>query len=198
MSLKRKNRADAFKEDSEIVELYFKRDERAIKETERKYGRYLYSVIYNVLGDSDGTEECLDDTYIGVWNAIPPTRPRNLGAFLTAIARRAAIKRYHRESAKRLIPSEMTVALAELEGIITEGEELGSELESRRLSEIINGFVRSLPSRRQFIFIGRYYMSEPIDKLAGELELSRSMVNKELAEIRRALKEKLESEGYTI
>ena len=185
-------------DDESIIELYWQRDEKAIEETDLKYRKYLFSVAYNLLYERLDCEECLNDTYLGAWNAIPPTRPNALKAFLTVIVRRIAIKRYRRNLKKSNVPSELTVSLSELEDIIVGDEDIASDFDADRLGRVISDFVRSLSERRQFIFVARYYAAEPIDSIAKNLKLSRSMINKELAAIRTALKEKLESEGYNI
>ena len=100
-------------DDKKIVELYWQRDERAIEETDAKYRKYLLSVSYNILHDTLDCEECLNDTYIGAWNAMPPSKPEILRAFLVTIMRRIAVNRYHSNRKKSNIPSEMTVALSE-------------------------------------------------------------------------------------
>lgn len=185
-------------DDEEIVELYWNRNERAIEETDFKYKKYLFSIAYNIVHDRLDSEECLNDTYLGVWKAIPPTKPNVLMAFLTTITRRIAIKRYHSNLKQREIPSEMTLSLSELEAFITGADDADPEFDAERLGRVISDFVRSLSEGRQFIFMSRYYVSDPIDMIASDLCLSRSTVNKELAAIRSALKEKLESEGYSI
>ena len=185
-------------DDEEIVELYWNRNERAIEETDFKYKKYLFSIAYNIVHDRLDSEECLNDTYLGVWKAIPPTKPNVLIAFLTTITRRIAIKRYHSNLKQREIPSEMTLSLSELEAFITGDDDVDPEFDAERLGRAISVFVRSLSERRQFIFMSRYYVSDSIDTIASNLRLSRSMVNKELATIRSVLKEKLESEGYSI
>ena len=129
---------------------------------------------------------------------IPPTMPSVLKAFLMTITRRIAIKRYHTRHRLSAIPSELTVSLSELEGFVAGDEDVGADLDAEKLGHVISDFVRSLSERRQFIFMSRYYIADPIDTIASDLSLSRSMVNKELAAIRSALKEKLESEGYSI
>ncbi len=185
-------------DDDAIVELYWARDEKAIEETDFKYKSYLFSIAYNVVHDRLDCEECLNDTYLGAWNAIPPARPNALKAFLTVIVRRISIKRYHHNLRKCAIPSEMTVSLSELEDFLADGGDLDADFEAERLGRVISDFVRSLPTRRRFIFMSRYYAAEPIDAIARDLRVSRSTVNKELAAIRAALKETLESEGYFI
>ena len=101
-------------DDEEIVELYWQREERAIRETDAKYGSYLNTVALHIVHDALDCEECLNDTYIGAWNAMPPSRPQALKAFLTTIMRRVAVNRYHKNALKKHVPSEMTVSLSEL------------------------------------------------------------------------------------
>ena len=198
MELQRKQTAKIPMDDEKITELYWNRDEKAIEETDFKYKKYLFSIAYNIVHDRLDSEECLNDTYLGAWNAIPPTKPNVLKAFLTTITRRIAIKRYHSNLKQNVIPSEMTVSLSELEDFIAGDGDVDSEFDAERLGRVISDFVRSLSDRRQFIFMSRYYVADPIYMIADDLGLSRSMVNKELAAIRSALKEKLESEGYLI
>ena len=184
--------------DEKIIELYWARDERAIDETDIKYRRYLLSIAYNVVRDRLDSEECLNDTYLDAWNAMPPERPNVLKAFLTTIMRRKAIKRYHSKRKRAEVPPEMTVALSELEAFISDDDGIDSGIDSRELGRVISDFIRSLSPRRQFIFMSRYYVAEAIDTIAADLNVSRSTVNKELAAIRVALLERLESEGYSI
>jgi RNA polymerase sigma-70 factor (ECF subfamily) len=184
--------------DEAIVTLYWNRDETAIEETDFKYKNYLFSVIRNLLTDSMDCEECLNDTYLGTWNAIPPTKPAVLKAFLTTVARRAAIKRYHKARKKTAIPSELTVSLSELEDFLSDDGEAESDFDAAALGKVISDFLRSLNTRKRYIFMSRYYIADSIEKIARELKVSRSTVNKELAAIRKSLKEKLESEGYSL
>lgn len=194
MELQRNRSVRSAISDEAIIALYWDRDEKAIAETDFKYKNYLYAIAYNILHGSLDCEECLNDTYLAAWNAIPPSKPNVLKAFLTTIARRIAINRYHCNQRQ----SEMTVALSELEDFLSDDESVDSLLDTRELGRVISDFVRRLPQRRRFIFMSRYYAAEPIDTIAKELDLSRSMVNKELAAIRKALREKLESEGYIL
>ena len=198
MELQNKQTGRMPMDDDKIVALYWERDEKAIEETDFKYKKYLFSIAYNMVHDRLACEDCLNDTYLGAWNAIPPSRPNVLKAFLTTITRRVAIKRYHRNLRQSVIPSELTVSLSEIEDFVADDGDVDSEFDAERLGRIISDFVRSLPERKQFIFISRYYLADPIDTIARDLSLSRSMVHKQLAAIRSALKEKLESEGYSI
>jgi RNA polymerase sigma-70 factor (ECF subfamily) len=185
-------------EDDKIVSLYFERDERAIDETDYKYKKLLWRLIANILDSHLDCEECLSDTYIGAWNAMPPTRPRVLGAFLSTIARRVAIKRYHTITKKSVVNSEMTVALSEIEDFVADEHGVERELESEYLGRIITQFVRALNERQRYIFMSRFFYAEKIATIAKEIGVSVSTVNKELENIKNKLKEKLEGEGYVI
>ena len=198
MELQNKKTLKVPLDDEKIIELYWQRDEEAIEATDFKYRKYLYKIAYNIVRDNVDCEECLTDTYLGAWNAMPPSKPSVLKAFLTTIMRRISIKRYHSNLRKKVIPSEMTVSLSELEDFIVGDEDVGDDFDAVKLGEIISNFVRCLSEREKFIFMSRYYLAEPIDIIARNLGLSRSTINKELAAIRSALKEKLESEGYLI
>ena len=184
--------------DEAIVTLYWNRDETAIEETDFKYKNYLFSVILNLLSDLRDCEECLSDTYLGTWNAIPPTKPAVLKAFLTTVARRAAIKRYHKGRKKTAVPCELTVSLSELEDFLSDDGEVDTTFDGETLGRVLSDFLRSLNTRKRYIFMSRYYIADSIEKIARDLNVSRSTVNKELAAIRKSLKEKLESEGYCL
>ena len=198
MELQSKQTARVPITDEKIIELYWSRNEKAIEETDLKYKKYLISIAYNIVHDQLDCEECLNDTYLGTWNAIPPQKPRVLKAFLTVIMRRIAINRYHNNLRKNVVPSELTVSLSEIEDFISGDDDVSAEFDAERLGRVISDFVRSLSERKQFIFMSRFYVADSIETIASDLRLSRSMVNKELATIKSALKEKLESEGYSI
>lgn len=180
--------------DENIIALYWSRDEKAIEETDFKYKNFLFKVAYNIVRGHQDSDEVLNDTYLAAWKAMPPTKPTVLKAFLTTITRRIAVNRYYVNQRH----SEMTISLSELEEYLASQEDVSKQLDARELGRIISDFLRTLSSRRRYIFMSRYYMAEPIDAIAKELHLSRSMVNKELATVRRALRKKLESEGYKL
>ena len=184
--------------DEQIVELYWQRDERAIQETDRKYQHFLLTVAHNILRDGRDCEECLNDTYLGAWNAIPPARPKVLQAFLATIMRRTAIDRYKAGKRQKRIDSELTVALSEVEEFWADGSDPAAELDAHELGRVISEFIRARPKRRMYIFMSRYYTARPIGEIARLLGCSESTVNKEIAAIKRDLKEKLEKEGYSL
>lgn len=184
--------------DEKIVELYWARDERAIKETDVKYGKYLFTIAYNILHDRLDCEECVNDTYLGTWNSIPPARPTVFHVFLSRITRNISINRYKKEHAAKRIPGELLVSLEELE----ESAPLPSMEEDdeavRLLSRIFNEFVATLSQREEFVFVCRYYYSDKVDTIAKMLEVDTRTVYRDLEKIKSGLREKLESEGYSI
>lgn len=184
--------------DEDIVDLYWQRDETAIRETDRKYGRYLFTISYNVLHDRMDCEECVNDTYLGAWNSIPPTRPQFLQVFLSKIIRNISVNRYKKNTAGKRIPSELTVSLDELhEGINYDGFS-DDEFATRELGRILNQYIATLTDRQEFIFVCRYYYSDRIADIATMLQVSENTVNRELASIRQGLRERLEKEGYSL
>ena len=131
MELQNKQTVKIPMDDDKIVALYWERNQKAIEETDFKYKKYLFSIAYNVVHDRLDCEECLNDTYLGAWNAIPPSKPNVLKAFLTTITRRISIKRYHSNLRQNVIPSEMTVSLTELEDFVAGDEDVGADLTQR-------------------------------------------------------------------
>ena len=198
MEDKRSRPARSALDDEKIIELYWQRNEKAIEETDVKYKKYLMVVAKNILHDVLDSEECLNDTYIGAWNSMPPSKPKLFRAFLTTIMRRTAINRYHSNQKKGKVPSEMTVALSEIEAFASDEVSVEDELDAYRLGKVISDYLRSLSERRRYIFMSRYYVANTVDKIASDLGISRTTVNYELAFIRNSLKERLESEGYSI
>ncbi|MBR2381134.1 MAG: RNA polymerase sigma factor [Clostridia bacterium] len=184
-------------DDEKIIDLYWERDERAIEETDIKYRKYLFTIAYNILYSDEDSEECLNDTYMGAWDSIPPQRPLNLKAFLTTIARRVAINRYNESKRQRSIPSNLTSALDELDFMLGE-DAVSLEMDEKHLAEIISAYLRTLSKRHRYIFMSRYYMAEPIEKIAADLSVSKSTVNKDIAIIKEGLKNALEKEGYRV
>ena len=184
--------------DDEIVSLYWQREEKAINATDVKYGKYLYTIAYNILNDKMDSEECLNDTYLGTWNAIPPAKPTLLQAFLSKIMRNTALARVRKSTAAKRIPSEMSISLEELDECIQWEPGEDEKYFVNRLSELFNKYLDSLSDRQLFIFICRYYYSDSVVRIADMLKLSKNTIFRDLAEIRNGLKELLEKEGYEI
>ena len=184
--------------DERITSLYRKRDEAAIRETDRVYGKFLFRIAYNILHDREEAEECRNDAYLAVWNAIPPAEPVSFSAFLTAIVRRIAINRYHTLTAGKRIPSEMTVCIDELSETLQSEASAEETAEKEILGSLINSFVKELPERQRFVFIERFYLSEPVERIAEEFSVSVPTVYRELNTVKSKLKEHLERNGIRL
>lgn len=174
--------------DGEIIELYWLRDEAAIKRTDEKYGRFLYAMAFNILHEHRDCEECRNDTYLSTWNAIPPAKPMFFRAFISQIMRRTAINRYYQNTGKRKIPSELTVSMDECGEFIAEEKSSDEEIDARELGRLISDFVRGLPAKRQYIFMGRFYFADSVAVIADELKVSESAVYKEIKKLRKELR----------
>jgi len=184
--------------DEEIMDLYFARDERAIKETDAKYRTRLLYLARNIVHDAQDAEEALNDTYVRVWNSIPPARPDSLQAFLLSIMRRTAINRYKAARRQKRVPAELVSSLSDLDELLSDTDDFYTESQTRALTELIENFISELPERRMLVFMGRYYAAKSVRELAELLGCSESTVNKEIAAIKRELRAVLENEGYTI
>ena len=191
-------KANSVISDEKIVDLYWQRDEQAIKETDIKYKKFLLSVAMNIVHDMCDSEECLNDTYIGAWNAIPPARPILLQSFLSTIMRRTAINRYNANKRQKRIASEFTVSLSDIEDFIADEGDMQAEFEAKELAKTISNYVRSLPDRQMYIFVSRFYIADPLSTISEELGCSISTVKREINTIKNGLKKHLESEGYVL
>ena len=176
--------------DYEIVTLYFKRDEAAISETEKKYGAYCFKIAHNILGYKEDVEECLNDMYHHAWNAIPPTRPDSLAAFVCQIVRNVSVKCYHKKRALKR-NSTYDVAMEEIEACLASASMVEDEAETRELARIIEGFLDTLSQENRVIFLQRYWFSEPYSAIAKKVGISEKSVSVRLARIRKKLREYL-------
>lgn len=191
-----KHKDNAHPTDGEIIAMYEARDERAIKQTDAKYRKVLLGVARNIVHDALDAEECLNDTYVRIWNSIPPACPDSLQAFAISIMRRTALNRYKAARRKKRVPSEMVSSLSELDGMLADSDAFYSEQQARELGDVLTHFTNTLSDRRAFIFMSRYYLCRPIAEIADKLDCSTSTVNKEIAAIKQELRQLLESEGY--
>ena len=183
-------------EDQAILELYFARDEQAITETDRKYGSYCYSVANRILESKEDSEETVSDTYLRVWNAIPPQRPAFLKLFLAKITRNLAFTRWRKLSAAKRGGGETELVLDELANCIPGHERIDDQLNAWELAKTIRNFLDTLPKREQDIFLRRYFYVDDPDTIAGDYNMKRQNVNLILSRTRAKLKNYLMQEGY--
>ena len=184
--------------DEQIIALYWNREERAIEATDHKYGKYLYTIAYNIIKDELDCEECLNDTYLGTWNSIPPKRPTVFQVFLSKIMRNMALGRFRKTTASKRIPPEIIVSLDELDECANFEPGEDEKYFINELGKILNSYLNSLTDRQTFIFVCRYYYSDSVISIAKMLELSENTILRDLAKIRKGLRARLEKEGYRL
>ena len=182
-------------DDEEIIRLFEKRDENAIKETDQKYGRLLVSIAMNYLPDPRDVEECVLETYLRVWNAVPPARPENLKHYLTTILENMVISVFRKRNAKRSPDRDSMISLDECGELIGSAQEIDRMIDSKIAKEIIEGYLEHAPIRCQQVFIDRFYLNRTIKETARHLEISVATVKRVIAEMRKELRRQLEEGG---
>ena len=187
---------DIYLSDELIIALYNRRDERAIRETDAKYRTKLLAVAHSVLDNAQDSEEALNDTYMRVWNSIPPACPRSLRAYLISVMRHTAFNFYKAAKRKKRIPSDMVTSLSDLDDMLADSDAFYTEQQANELGELLSAFTSTLSDRRAFIFMSRYYLCYSIADIARKLGCSESTVHKEIAAIKQDLRQILQKEGY--
>ena len=185
-------------DDSGIIELYWKRDEQAIRETDAKYGKYCHAIAYNILGSHEDAEESVNDTYRGAWDSMPPHRPAILSAYLGKITRRISLKILRSRNAQKRGNGEVVLALDELMDCIPDGRSIEQQLEARELAKIVDDFLQKLPDDQRRVFIRRYWHFLPIADICEQFGFSKSKVESMLHRTRKKLLNKLRKEGVFI
>lgn len=183
-------------EDKDIIALYWVRSEEAIQATAVKYGAYCRAIIRRVLGDGRDGEECLNDTWLGAWNAIPPQRPAHLPVFLGRIARNTALDRYSYNTAQRRYSGFETVLeeLAECVG----GTSVEEDFDLRRLGEAISAYLDTVSLSARRVFLRRYWHCDGIAEIAAATGFTQTKVRSLLHRTRKGLREYLIREGYDL
>ncbi len=184
-------------EDMGILDLYFNRDESAIRETDEKYGRKLRGISQNITENPEDTEECCNDTYLCAWRSIPPTRPNYFFAWLAKVIRSFSYKKWERQNAQKR-SANMVALTRELEECISDSWDMVSELETKRLGASINTFVNKLPKDGQMVFIRRYFYGDSIAEIGVLSGFSQSKITSMLFRLRKQLRNYLEKEGFQL
>ena len=179
-------------EDTDILKLYYHRNEQAISETKSKYGKQIYALAFRILRNREDSEECENDTYLGAWNAIPPASPRNLGAFLLRTVRNISISRARANHADKRGGSEVILSLNELEDCIP----LPQYEESSHLAASLDHFLGTISKQERMVFVSRYWRCDTIDEIAREFGFGQSKVKMMLSRTRAKLRTFLKQEGY--
>ncbi len=185
-------------EDSAIVDLYFNRSERAVTETQNKYGRMIKKIAFGILKNIEDAEECESDTYIKTWETLPPVKPKILSAYLSKIARNKSLDRYEYTRAKKRGAGENTVVFDELEECIPDDKIGIDTMEDDALNEILNDFLGSLKKESRIIFMQRYWLGYSVNEIAHMSGCGESKIKMSLLRSRKYLKVMLETSGYNL
>lgn len=181
-------------EDQKIVRLLFERAENAISELGTRFGRQIYRIACNILENPQDAEECTNDTYLALWNAIPPVSPDPLAPYVYRTGRNIALKRLHRDTAQKR-DSRYDVSLEELNGCLP-GEDVEQTIDARELGRVIDRFLDSKTQESRYIFLRRYWFGDDVKEIAKELQMQENAVSVRLNRMRNSLKEYLKKEGY--
>ena len=174
-------------DDEKIIELFFNRSEQAIEEVDKKYGKTCHNISYNILHNKLDAEECVNDAYLGAWNAIPPARPNPLLTYLCKIVRNLSLKRYEFNTAIKR-NSTYDVAMEELESCLSSPETVESEIALKELTHIIENFLDSLSTENRVIFLRRYWFSDTYSDIAARVGMTEKNVSVRLTRIREKLR----------
>ena len=184
-------------EDARIVQLYWERNEQAISATADKYGAYCASIARNILGVPEDVEECVSDTYLRAWNAIPPHRPQILPAFLGRITRNLALNRYRHSRADKRGGGRLPAVLEEL-SFVTGGEDAEQALDRREVVDAVNSFLAGLPARKRTIFLCRYWYLDSIAEIGARFGMTEGSVSVTPSRLRRKLRDHLLERGIDV
>lgn len=182
--------------DNQIVELYWQKNTDAITETNNKYGVYCFAIANNILHNKEDSEECVNDTWLNAWNAIPPQKPRKLQIFLARITRNLSFNRFNARTAEKRGGGEIILVLDELAECIASESDVESAYVAKELGQSIKLFIRALPERDGNVFVRRYFFTESTAVIAKRYGLTENNVMVILSRTRKKLKTQLMNEGY--
>lgn len=186
-------------EDREIIALFNERSENAIAQVRSKYGACCRTIAMNILGSREDAEECVNDMYLKLWNSIPPNCPDNLKAYAVSVVRNRALSRWREKNREKRGGGETELSLEELAELLPDGEgDPAASADAAALGRFIDGFLDRLPEKERLIFCARYYYMYPVTQISKKLGVSKSYVWAVLSRTRGALREALESAGWSV
>lgn len=185
-------------QDSDILNLYWERNEQAITETQKTYGNYCYSIAYHILRDREDADECVNDTWLRAWHAIPPKRPNRLELFLGTITRNLSFDRWKHKNALKRGNGDMELALDELVECVPAVHSTEEAVEAAELERLINGFLYTLPKKECNVFLRRYWYVEEYSEIAKRYGMKLNSVKTSLFRTRAKLRDYLEQEGVVL
>lgn len=184
-------------DDSQIIDLYFRRSEQAIAETAAQYGALCHTIAYNILGSRQDSEECVSDTYMTVWNRIPPERPRCFSAYLGKITRNISLDCWRKKHAARRGGGQLVFAIEELDRTLASGQNVEDLVIGMGLRDCIETFLKSLPDTERRVFVCRYFYLDPVADISRQFGFTQSKVKSMLQRTRKKLKAYLLTQGGT-
>ena len=185
-------------EDHMIVDLYWARDQRAIVESEDKYGPYCRAIARRILEQWEDAEECVNDTWLRAWNAMPPQRPGILSAFFAKLTRNLSLDRWRRQRAAKRGGGQTELALQELEECVPDRRRPDEALEAAETARLISAFLRRQGELDRRLFVRRYFYLESLAALGARFGLTQGQVKSRLYRVRQRLKNELEREGVPV
>lgn len=185
-------------DDIQIVQLYWDRDERTIPATSDKYGNYCTSIAMNILGNQEDAEECVNDTYMSAWNAMPPHRPNILSTFLGKITRNLSLNRYKQNAANKRGGREVPVVLDEITELVFDTDSVEQAVDRKELIKSIDAFLDRLPTDKRSIFICRYWYFDSVSNIASRFGMTENHVSVTLNRLRRKLHNYLAERGFDL
>ena len=181
--------------DIEIINLYLERSESAIEETAKQYGSYCSAIAMNILHNKEDVDECVNDTYLNVWNSIPPQRPTTFSTFIGRITRNLSIKKYKARTAQKRGGDDTTLLLSELESCILTNRNVEDEVDSNIIMQAVDKFLSNIREQDMIFFMRRYWHGDSIPEIAKQFNSGESKVSMSLHRTRQKLKNYLEREG---
>ena len=182
-------------EDKQIIELYWERNQEAISQTAEKYGNYCTAIARNILQTEEDAEECVNDTWLGAWNSIPPKRPEHLPGFLGKLTRYKAIDCWRSQHREKRGGCAVTIALDEIAEVMPSGDGLEQDVLNQELVQAINRFLASLTAAERNVFIVRYWYLEDIAGISERFGFSYGKVHSMLHRTRNKLRQYLQKEN---
>ena len=183
-------------DDTRIIDLYWRKDSHAITETNEKYGAYCFAIADNILHSHEDAEDCVNDTWLNAWNAMPPQRPQRLRLFLARITRNLSFNRFHARNTEKRGGGEIVMVLDELAECLASESDVERDYEYQELGRSLHRFVQALPERDGNVFIRRYFYTETMNVIADRYGLTEKNVSVILTRTRKKLKLHLMKEGY--
>ena len=185
-------------EDKQIIDLFWARSENAIQAASNKYSRYCRYIASRILHNDQDAEECVNDTYMKAWQAIPPARPDCLSAFLGRLTRNIALNMLDRHNSSKRGSGQVPLVLDELEECIPSGSKVDQAMDDIALRELLNSFLEELPAENRKLFMRRYWYLSSIKEISMDYGISESKVKMSLLRTRNKLKEIIEREGMDL